>query len=508
MSFSDLLGNRKFQLIFLSYSSLLIFLGRANEIGLLNYDEAYYAQKAKEVLTGSNIFIMTLNNTPLFDNPPFFMWMAALSFKLFGVSAWSAILPSALFGTATVCLTYMMSERLFENRWAAFLSGIILLFPGFFVDYARRGMVDVTLTFLILLSIFGFIRGIKEPKWFLIFGVGSACAILTKSVAGFFPLITGCLFLIFTRRFKFFGNGYFLSGIMLALGLGSSWYLVNWLKFGSEFIDAHFGWLLFNRTLQGTQVVREVSEAGPFYFLGYIFELFKNYWPWIPFTMAGIYIFGKKALQEKNENCLIILLWIGVNLLIVSVGRIQYLRYILPIYPALAIVTSSTISNWLTSERKDKLIPVMVGSVMVSSLLINSSAIEIRNAASLSKNSVFERELISIIKGNTNRDEEIGNYKLRRRHPRNVVYFYGDRYIADPVNEANILFEIMETNPEKTWLARLKEFNKLYEISPEKLYLIQANKKYAYFTSSANKVNINYNLSGKFKDELQSKNIR
>ena len=222
--------------------------------------------------------------------------------------------------------------------------------------------------------------------------------------------------------------------------------------------------------------------------------------------MAGIYIFGKKALKEKNENCLIVLLWIAVNLAIVSAGRIQYLRYILPIYPALALVTSSTISNWLSDERKNRLLPFMIGSVMLSALLINSSAIEIRNAASLSKNSVFERELISLIKGNTKNGEEIGNYKLRRRHPRNVVYFYGDRYIADPVNEVNKLFEALEANPGKTWLARLKDFNKLYEISPEKLYLIQANKKYAYFTSRANKFNISYNLSGKFKDELQPKN--
>jgi len=80
MSFSDILSGRKFQLVFLAYSSLLIFLGRANEIGLKNYDEAYYAQKAKEMLAGANIFVVTLNNTPLFDNPPFFMWMAALSF--------------------------------------------------------------------------------------------------------------------------------------------------------------------------------------------------------------------------------------------------------------------------------------------------------------------------------------------------------------------------------------------------------------------------------------------
>ncbi len=503
MSFSNILNGRKFQLIFLAYSSLLIFLGRANEIGLLNYDEAYYAQKAKEMLAGSNIFVVTLNNTPLFDNPPFFMWMAALSFKLFGVSAWSAVLPTALFGAAAVCLTYVMSERLFENRWAAFLSGIILLFPGFFLDYARRGMVDVTLTFLVLAAMYSFIRGTKEPQWFLLYGLCSACAILTKSVAGFFPLITGFLFIMLTRRHRMMGNGYFICGIAIALGLGSSWYLVNWIKFGSEFLDSHFGWLLFNRTLQGTDVVRETSESGPFYFLGYIKALLFNYWPWIPFTAIGIYIFAKKAIREKNENCLLVLLWIGVNLALVSVGRIQYLRYILPIFPALALVTSSVIGDWLTSARRDKLLPYMVASVMLSALFINATPIETRQAASLSKNSVYERDLVSAIQRNTAPDAEVGNYKLRRRHPRNAIYFYADRYISDPVNDENEFYKVFEKKPGLTWLTRLKDFRKLEMIFPGKFYLIQANRQYAYFTSKANKNNISYDYSDGARPHVQ-----
>lgn len=483
--------------MFLAYSSLLIFLGRANEIGLLNYDEAYYAQKAKEMLSGSNIFVVTLGNIPLFDNPPFFMWMAALSFKLFGVSAWSAVLPSALFGAGVVCLTYVMSERLFENRWAAFLSGVIMLFPGFFVDYARRGMVDVTLTFMVLSAMYCFIRGVKQPRWFLGYGLCCAFAILTKSVAGFFPLITGFLFLILTRRHRTLVSAYFLCGMAIALGLGSSWYIVNWAIFGSQFIDSHFGWLLFNRTLRGTQVVREKSVSGSLYFLGYFFELFKSYWPWIPFTVAAAFIFARKAIRGKNELCLFVLLWIGVNIAIVSMGRIQYLRYILPIYPALALMTAAVIGDWLTAARKEKLLPYMVASVMATALLVNATAVEIRSAASLSKNSVYERDLVPAIRGNTAPGEVVGNYKLRARHPRNAVYFYADRYISDPITDQEEFYKVFDENPGLTWLARLKEFRKLDEISPGRFYLIQANKGYAYFTSRTNETNVSHDFSGK-----------
>ena len=90
---------------------------------------------------------------------------------------------------------------------------------------------------------------------------------------------------------------------------------------------------------------------------------------------------------------------------------------------------------------------------MLSALFINYTAIEIRKAASLSKNSVYARDLVPEIRRNTAPDGEVGNYKLRRRHPRNAVYFYADRYIADPINEPDEFFKAFDENPGLTWLA-------------------------------------------------------
>src|SRR5437868_1207563 len=69
------------------------------EVGNLpSYDDAYYAQKAREILQHGNPWTMTLAGVPKFDNPPGFMWLIAGSFKLFGVSEFTARLPSALGG--------------------------------------------------------------------------------------------------------------------------------------------------------------------------------------------------------------------------------------------------------------------------------------------------------------------------------------------------------------------------------------------------------------------------
>ena len=46
----SLLNNKKLQVAFLVFTSLLIFLGRQLDTGITNFDDAYYAQKAKEIL--------------------------------------------------------------------------------------------------------------------------------------------------------------------------------------------------------------------------------------------------------------------------------------------------------------------------------------------------------------------------------------------------------------------------------------------------------------------------
>ncbi len=70
MNAVSVLNHRTFQIIFLLYSAILIFLGRQTDIGLLNFDDSFYAQKAKELLTSGSLWLNTFNGQPDFDTPP------------------------------------------------------------------------------------------------------------------------------------------------------------------------------------------------------------------------------------------------------------------------------------------------------------------------------------------------------------------------------------------------------------------------------------------------------
>ena len=261
MNAVSVLNHRTFQIIFLLYSAILIFLGRQTEIGLLNFDDSFYAQKAKELLTGGSFWLNTFNGQPDFDKPPLPLWLTAVSFKVFGVSGYSTVLVTGLFGTGVVYLTYRLAEKMFEDRWAAFFSGIVLIFPGYFLDYSRRGMTDIVLTFFVTLALYCFFRAKENPRWFLAFGLSTVGAMLTKSVLGLFPLLIAVAVLAFSRKWKTIANPNFVGGVVIALGLGSTWHIINWMEYGDTFVRQHFGWIIWERFFYGDFAA---PTAGPF----------------------------------------------------------------------------------------------------------------------------------------------------------------------------------------------------------------------------------------------------
>ena len=314
------------------------------DTGITNYDDAYYAQKAKEILESGSFWLITFAGAPAVDNPPLPFWLTALAFSLFGVSSYSAIFSSALFGTGIILTTYRLSLLLYKDSWIAFASAFVLLFPGMFVDASRRGMVDIPLAFFVLLAFYAFFKAKDLKPWYLVFGLATACAILSKSVLGLFPLTIVGAFLIFSRQWRELINPWFLSGCLIAFLLGFSWHFINWQHYGQAFINAHFGSLIINRSFGGV--------ASSFYFLGYAKDFLKNYWPWLPFALIGLAQFGKRGFREKDRTALLLFLWPALTFLVMSTSKNQTLRYLFMMFPALAIITAKTISEWLGPDKK------------------------------------------------------------------------------------------------------------------------------------------------------------
>ena len=482
-----LLSNRTFQVVFLIVSSLLCFLGRQLDRGITNFDDAYYAQKAKEIIFSDSLWVVAWRGAPSFDNPPLPFWLTGLAYKIFGVSGYAAIFSSAIFGVLIVYLTYSLCNYLYKDNWTSFLAAFVLLFPGLFLDSSRRAMLDITLAFFVTASMYCLIKGLEDKRFYLLYGVMSGCAVLTKSVLGFFPILIGSVFIFWHGNFKKLFDISFVVGVLVALVIGCSWYVVNWNIFGDVFIAGHF------KTNHMKLFPENFFSDNPLYVFGYLKDMMRNFWPWLPITLVGIFIFAKRSFREKESKSMFLFLWVLIPFVIMSTSRNQTLRYLFMVFPAFGIITAHTLASWLKDSHKEKLLPWMIGIVMVTVLVINVTPIQTK--VSLDYNSAEVRDVAPFIRANSSKKQGIFFYKLSWWNPTQAVMFYSDRIIEGLSTNPENLFKKMEENVRSTWLTGVPEFKNLENKFPEKFYLIYANQKFAYFTSIQNRNNVVYDFS-------------
>src|SRR6185369_7716825 len=104
-----------------------ILFARAGAGPLANFDDAYYAEKAKQMLRTGDWLTPRFAGVERLDNPPLFLWLMAGSFAVLGVNAFAAVLWSALAGVACVLLTYRLAQRLGFDAFESWTSGLVLL---------------------------------------------------------------------------------------------------------------------------------------------------------------------------------------------------------------------------------------------------------------------------------------------------------------------------------------------------------------------------------------------
>src|SRR6266705_3944725 len=91
--------------------ALLFFLGLGT-LGLTDRDEGSNAQAAREMIESGDWITPTLNGAPRFAKPIFLYWLISGSYLAFGVSEFTARLPSALFGIALILMQYLFATRI------------------------------------------------------------------------------------------------------------------------------------------------------------------------------------------------------------------------------------------------------------------------------------------------------------------------------------------------------------------------------------------------------------
>src|SRR4029077_17273830 len=148
------LGERSWSWL-LGFVCLILIFSSLGSAALFEPDEGRNAEKAREILVVGDWLTPTQNFVPALDKPIFFHWLVALSFKRFGISDWSARLPSALAAFGCVFLVYRFARRQW-GPWEALWSCLVLVTSAEFFVLSRVVILVMTLPFFIALALFSF----------------------------------------------------------------------------------------------------------------------------------------------------------------------------------------------------------------------------------------------------------------------------------------------------------------------------------------------------------------
>ncbi len=476
LQFARLVQDRRFHFCLIAAMALLVLFSKLHIGDLGGYDDAVYAHEGKQVLATGQWWSVYLNGQPDFDKPPMFVWLEAISMTVFGVTDFAAKFPAALLGFASILLVYFLACELSPSYRLPVWAMLILLCTQVFVRFSMRAMTDVPFTFFFLLTIFAYLKGLKRSRYFLLFGLAASFAILTRSFLGAIPIGIVIAHMIVTGQARRLLSKSFIAGLVIAIGLPMVWFVSQYLIHGGEFLARHFSWTVENLPLANGKD----SVQFRFGLFQYPLMLVESYWPWLPLMLIGVWLQAKRFVEERDSSAALLLIWVLFVIVPFSLIHYKWLRYILPVFPAFAILSAFPICHWI--EQRKKAIFPSIHLKIIYALLVLTMAVMAVNPKYRERPEEL-RQLAPIAEAATPPEKRILLYT--ERAPREAHLFqliwYADRQcvLLDDINETSAR---LERNPNRAVIMDKAAFHNSIANSTMKVRILGETEGFVCWT--------------------------
>jgi hypothetical protein len=329
-----------YPLLLLALCAVLLFW-RLGVTPLDDFDEAYYAEGAREMLERGDLGTPYFNGKPFLLKPILIYWLIAAAFRFFGITEFAARSVSAFFATVIVLTTYWFATRAL-SRSAGLLAGLMLALCYLWVDTGREAMIDMPLTAALAGAMFLFFIATRAEQdrraslyltAYALLGV----ALLAKGPAATGVAVLGLIaYLLHAGRLRqTLVESRALLGIALMLVVAAPWYVYEGLRqpgFVHTFlISEHFG------HLQG-----ELARDEPWW--GHLRNLLAGFYPWVAFVPAAM----AHAFRQPRDHVLRFAAWWALTAIVAfSFAGAKLPHYLVPAFPALAIGTAAWSVAWM-----------------------------------------------------------------------------------------------------------------------------------------------------------------
>ncbi len=328
------------------------YFSNLGAIGFVGPDEPRYAWIARDMAATGDWVTPRLYGRPWFEKPPLFYWMAGVSFELFGVSEATARLPSALCALfATLALAWL-AWRVYGPETARWL---LLLLPTSvgMIGFSHAAATDMPFSAMLTTAmvcaavVLGFARNenttiLPHTPWLalLLFGFFLGLAVLAKGPAAII-LSGGAVFFwaLFTKRLRDALRLLHPAAIASFCATALPWYILCARRnpdFFRIFIIEHN----FKRYL-----TPEFQHIQPFWY--YVAVVLVAFLPWSAILLWATFTCGRKLFVPEKTSAFSLFLfsWASFCLLFFSVSRSKLPGYVLPSFPAIALLLSAALAR-------------------------------------------------------------------------------------------------------------------------------------------------------------------
>jgi 4-amino-4-deoxy-L-arabinose transferase-like glycosyltransferase len=133
-----------------------------------------------------------------------------------------------------------------------------------------------------------------------------------------------------------------LTGLLVVLAIALPWYVLVGLRTDGAWLKQFFG----EHNLQRALHARE-GHSGPIFY--YIPAIMIGFFPWSLFIVPSVILLVRRIRRRDawQVGCVFLACWIGLPVVFWSLVRTKLPHYVLPVYPALALMTGAFIHDWL-----------------------------------------------------------------------------------------------------------------------------------------------------------------
>ena len=320
---------------------------------LANPDEGRYTEIPREMVAAGDYVTPRLNGVKYFEKPPLVYWLIAGAIRVCGVTEFAARFWPATFGLVGALITYAAGRALYD-RMTGIFAAVVLSTGLFYYGLSRLALLDGAVSVLIAAALFSFIVAMRQTpgparRWlFWAFYATMALAVLAKGLIGLvLPCAIAGLWVLLLNRWSKLRPFYPFSGTLVLLAIAAPWHVFA-ARANSDFLYFYF---VHEHFLRFTTKIHGRYEPW-WYFLPI---LLAGFFPWIVFLFQATQhsLRGWWRTRAENDTAWFLFIWAVFIFLFFSKSQSKLAPYILPLFPAMAVMIARYLAAaWQEPEKR------------------------------------------------------------------------------------------------------------------------------------------------------------